>query len=632
MAELDFSNIKPEPQLDFSSIRPKTLMDYADDAGTGFVRGMKKRKAGTLQAADDVRRWLGGDMGQPYSPFREGINKDAENLIKESRNAPFAEGVGEGIYNLGEGALAPIKGANLTQKFLWNLGTGAGFGATMPAGSPEERIDNAILGGGTSSVGMPVASAVGKGGLKVARTIGHAASDTFAKKDAIRAGAEEIANELGKGGRVSLATGGGSSGGGNAGGGSGFGGDDLNPWDQIEGAKPTAAMVFQTPEILQLEKAARVRSGTPFLERDLLNQTALWNSLKNRVYGKQELPPEGHEGVRNYLNSLANTITTPLRDDAMAAARAAKPQANVPSIPASLGLLLEDSSIPLRAKASGLINDVKTRSDENAKKLGKWTLGLLDDLDEAGLKVDPWDVYNIKKGHSDRLSASNSQSADDMTNATKAGRVHATGLMDAADAGLDAASGGKWGIYNRTHSGFMRPIDEVAAMGKVLDAFENAQTLPNRSSVPLVTRAKLDTAVSNNTWDHRGGQGYVDLLSPESRGLLDQAQDFTQAIEHAKGGGATTAISGSQSTPNLMQAAKNGLKKIGEANNLGWAINLADALGTSQGQRALDEALLDPKKMKTIVDAYNNGTIGIEYSPIIQAFKRSLRNVPSLLD
>lgn len=617
MAELDFSDIKPQATLDFNDIRPRTLMDDAEDVGKGFMRGMKKRKVGTRQAADDVRRWLGGDMGQDYLPSRQAINQEALDLKLAGRNASFSEKLGEGLYDFAEGAALPVKGANLTQKFLWNLGTGAGLGATMPAASPQERIDNAIVGGGVSSVGLPVMSATGKVVLKTGRTARSAVSDAFAKKDAVRAAAEEINNELGKGGRISLATGGGSSGGGNAGGGSGFGGDDLNPWNQIEGAKPTAAMLFQTPEVLQLEKAARVRSGTPFLERDILNQTALWNSLKNRVYGNQPLPPGGYEGVRNFLNSFANEITTPMRDEAMAASRQS---------------LLSDPDVYVRSKAAGLLDDVKTRSNPNAKKIGRETLGILNDLDEAGLKVDPEDVYNIKKLYADRLSASNSQAVDDMTNATKAGRVFATDLMKAADTGLNVTSGGKWGEYNRTHSGFMRPIDEVAAMGKVLDAFENAPTLPNRPSTPMVTRAKLDTAVSNNTWDHRGGQGYVDLLSPESRGLLDQAQDFTQAIEHAKGGGATTAISGSQSAPNLVQAAKNGLRKIGEANNLGWAINLADALGTSQGQRALDEALLDPKKMKAIVDAYNNGTIGIEYSPIIQAFKRSLRNVPSLLD
>jgi hypothetical protein len=375
-------------------------------------------------------------------------------------------------------------------------------------------------------------------------------------------------------------------------------------------------MVFQTPEILQLEKNARVRSGTKFLERDIDNQTALWNSLKNRVYGNQDLPPGGYEGVRNYLNSLANTITTPLRDDAMETARKG---------------LLEDVPLWVESKAKGLLSDVKTRSNPNAKKIGKETLGILDDLDKEGLGVDPEDIYNIKKMYADRLSQTNPQAMDDMTNATKAGRVFAKDIMNAADTGLNSASVGKWDLYNQTHSGMMKPIDEMAAMGKVLDSFENTATLPNRPSIPMVSRAKLDTAVSNNTWKHQGDQGYLDLLSPESRGLLSEAQDFTQAIEHAKGGGATNAINGSQTAPHAMQALKNGLKKIGDASNVGWVISLADSLGTSQGQRALDEALLDPEKLKTIVDAYNHGAIGIEYSPVIQAMKRSLRSVPSLL-
>ena len=220
---------------------------------------------------------------------------------------------------------------------------------------------------------------------------------------------------------------------------------------------------------------------------------------------------------------------------------------------------------------------------------------------------------------------------DDMTNATKAGRVHAKSIMDAVDDGINTPAMGKWREYNQTHSNLMRPIDEFSAMGKVLDSFENAPTLPNMPSTPLVTRAKLDTAVDNNTWRH-GSDGFQDLLSPESRGLLSEAQDATQAIEHAKGGNATTAISGSQTTPLAMQAMKNGLKKVGTNMNLGWAIDLADALGTSQGQRALDEALLDPSKLQAIVEAYNKGLIGIEHAPMIQAIKRSLRNVPSLLD
>lgn len=611
MAELDFSDIQPGQPLSFDDIRPKSLMDYGQDVGKGFMRGAKKRKIGTQQAVDDIRRWIGGDMGEEQSPYRQGLDQDVVNLRKESKNAPTAEKGGEVLYDLTEGAAIPIKGANMAQKFLWNAGTGGLLGMTMPTTSPDERIDNALVGTGTSAIGMPATAMAAKGGLKVARTVGHAVNDRFAKHDATRAAAEEISKELGKGGRIDI--GGGDFGGGMGGGSEGSG---FNRWGQIEGANPTAAMVFQTPEILQLEKNARVRSGSKFLERDIDNQTALWNSLKNRVYGDQPLPPGGYEGVRNYLNSLANTITTPLREDAMDTARRG---------------LLEDVPLWVKDRAEGLLSDVKTRSNPNAKKIGKETLGILNDLDKEGLGVDPEDIYNIKKLYADRLSQTNPQAMDDMTNATKAGRVFAKDIMNAADTGLNSASVGKWNEYNQTHSDLMKPVDEMAAMGKVLDSFENAPTLPNRPSVPVVTRAKLDSAVSNNTWNHRGDQGYVDLLTPESRGLLNEAQDFSQALEHARGGNATNAITGSQTAPHAMQALKNGLKKIGEANNVGWVINLADSLGTSQGQRALDEALMDPAKLKTIVDAYNHGAIGIEYSPIIQAMKRSLRNVPSLL-
>jgi hypothetical protein len=610
MAELDFSDIQPGQPLSFDDIKPKSLMDYGQDVGKGFMRGAKKRKIGTQQAADDIRRWLGGDMGEEMSPYRQGLDQEVADLRKASKNAPSAEKGGEILYDVAEGGLVPIKGANLAQKFLWNAGTGGLMGMTMPTTSPDERIDNAIVGLGTNAIGMPATAMAAKGGLKVARTVGHAVNDRFARHDATRAAAEEISKELGRGGKIDM---GGGDFGGTSGGSGGYGPDR---WGQIEGANPTAAMVFQTPEILQLEKNARVRSGTKFLERDIDNQTALWNSLKNRVYGDQDLPPGGYEGVRNYLNSLANTITTPLRDDAMDTARKG---------------LLEDVPLWVESKAKGLLSDVKTRSNPNAKKIGKETLGILDDLDKEGLGIDPEDIYNIKKMYADRLSQTNPQAMDDMTNATKAGRVFAKDIMNAADTGLNSASVGKWDLYNQTHSGMMKPIDEMAAMGKVLDSFENTATLPNRPSIPMVTRAKLDSAVSNNTWKHQGDQGYLDLLSPESRGLLSEAQDFTQAIEHAKGGGATNAISGSQTAPHAMQALKNGLKKIGDASNVGWVISLADSLGTSQGQRALDEALLDPEKLKTIVDAYNHGAIGIEYSPVIQAMKRSLRSVPSLL-
>lgn len=628
MAELDFSDIKPDVGLSFDDIKPKSLYDYGPEVGRGFMRGFDKRKVGSQQAADDIRRWLSGDMGENYTPSRQELEVEAQKLKNASKNATNAEKGGEVLYDIAETAPLPFKGSTLLQKGLWNLGTGSVLGATRPTTSEGERADNTIVGGLHNAIGVPVATTIGKVGIKAARTVGHAVSDRFAKSDAARAGAEEVLKEIGKGRNIDL------SGGGNFGGGAGGGSSNYGPgqWGQIEGANPTAAMLFQTPEILQLEKNARVRSGSKFLERDLANQEALWNSLKTRVYGAGDLPPGGYEGVRNYLNGMANNITTPMRDAAMAASRAGKPQANVPSIPQSLGNLLEDPSLWLRSKADGLLNNVKTRSDTNAKKLGSEALGLLNDLDQRGLKVDPEDVYNIKKTLSDRLTASENQAMDEMTQATKSGRVHATNLIDAADRGLNATSGGLWDVYNKTHSSLMKPIDEFAAMGKVLDSFENAPTLPNRPSVPLVTRAKLDTAISNNTWKPSVKEGYSDLLSPESRGLLNDAGDFAQAIEHAKGGNATNAISGSQTTPHAVQALKNGLRKIGEANNVGWAINLADALGTSQGQRALDEALLDPEKLKAIVDAYNHGAIGIEYSPVIQAMKRSLRNIPSLLD
>ena len=350
MAELDFSDIQPDTRLTFDDIKPKSLTDYGMEMGPGFMRGLKKRKVGTQQAADDIRKWLSGGIGEEQTPYRQELDVEARKLKDESKNASMPEKIGEGVYDVTEGVALPMKGTSLLSKGLWNLGTGSVLGATMPTTSEGERADNMIVGGLNSAVGVPVASVVGKMGIKTARTVGHAVSDRFAKADAARAAAEEISKELGKGGTINMSGGGNFGGGAGGGGASGVGGP--NRWGQIEGAQPTAGMIYQTPEILQLEKNARVRSGSKFLERDLLNQEAVWNSLKNRVYGNQPLPPGGYEGVRNYLNGLANTITTPLRDEAMVASRSN---------------LLEDPSELLKARAEGLLSDVKTRSNVDAK-------------------------------------------------------------------------------------------------------------------------------------------------------------------------------------------------------------------------------------------------------------------------
>jgi hypothetical protein len=253
---------------------------------------------------------------------------------------------------------------------------------------------------------------------------------------------------------------------------------------------------------------------------------------------------------------------------------------------------------PLIKEVERLGSEAGVRGTKGADQLSKMANKRLgyDDL-------QPEDLYSLRKEIDDSLSASGIN-LDDATNAIKSGRREAVQVKKAIDQGLNETSDGAWDKYLQAYRQGKAPIREGQAFDDIIGSTKNNYRLPIEGSESRnITRAGLRRAAEKYTYDKRGRQGLVDILSPGNRADLGDSIRVLEDMERARTG--ALAINGSRTSSDAANLTQQGIGYLlgpkGKA-----AIDYITSMGASRGLRELDDALLNPDsgKLQTLLDLY----------------------------
>lgn len=521
------------------------------DIMTGVRRGLEKQYRGAQQIGSDVSRAISGGAGTPYSPYRQNVESEVQRLKAESENAGIAEKFGENVaLPAVEFAAIPMPSATgvkgVLQRVPVNTMIGGGYGAVQPVASPEERGRNVTLGamlGGAAPEAMAAAGVAG-GTLR-----GVLSPKYGAVREMGRALGERVSNLPTSTGIPKGAK-----------------------WKDIEGVKPTAGMVTESPEVLILERNARNRDAEgAFYGRDVANTQAVYDALqKGRMTQEQ---------VGKAMDEL-NISTGNLRQAAFDQARG-----NIPEMTGALDYEINS----IRSKPGD-------RSDDAAQILANKAEKIIKRKDVA-----PEDLYQFRKQLDDAMRGKAGN--DDVSNAVKSSMRTAQRLKKAIDDGLEFATGdtGAWKKYLQEYASGRKPIEEGKSLGKLLSHFEeNKGTYPG--GTPKITAHALRSKSNELTFKSMGLDKTVDKLSPEMRSKVQDAINVLNSVENAQKG--AVSVAGSPTASYLSSLMQSGLAK--GTGHLSTVINAVDALGRSIGARELDRALLDPEKFQRLVDMSNS--------------------------
>jgi hypothetical protein len=342
--------------------------------------------------------------------------------------------------------------------------------------------------------------------------------------------------------------------------------------------KPTAGMLTEDPAILRLEMNARNRAPMGFYQRDIANNTGIFNQLKDNALNDKSA---------NQLQDALNAKTGPMRDAAFSAA-----EAN-PIFKDIFQKYIEDKAQEPGIRASASM-PVINRS--------KAALILEKQPDESIISnAMPQDLYTLRKELGDKLKL-NTISPDELTNSAKSNRHLTSDIMSNVDDALNQSSGGLFDEYLKTHSEGMKPIEQGRAFKNIIDKFELKPRLLG-TETPEITPYALRKAIDDNTWFNAGKKGYTSTVDDTARRKLDHSVDAMNALERAKKG--IVSVTGSPTATYTASLMRAGLGQATGSAIPSYLINLAKALGESKGQRVLDDALLNPEKLQSVLDKYH---------------------------
>ena len=343
----------------------------------------------------------------------------------------------------------------------------------------------------------------------------------------------------------------------------------------VQGIKPTAGMLTDSPGLLKLEMNARIRNPGGFFQRDNENTAQVYNSIK---YGAMP------DSLANNLMAALNQKTGPMREDAF------KEAAQNPTYRKEFGNYIN---------AKGNEPGVRTTAAMPLVNRGK--SALINEVDPLtgvpSSKAMPQDIYAMRKELADKLRL-NTLSPDELTNAAKSNRQVTHEIMSKADESLNNASGGKFGDYMAAYQEGIKPVTEGRALQNIIEKFDTKKKIFG-TNVPEITPHALRTSVDKETYYNAGNKGFLSNVGDQTRYKLDDAIATMNAMEHAKKG--VVAVNGSPTASFGASLAEDAMRKAPG----GKLALLAHALGVSRGQRALDDALLNPEKLQPILDIYH---------------------------
>lgn len=552
----------------------------------GMMLGLKKQMVGGEQIGSSLARMLSGEIGQPYSPYRQQVEQEAQRLMAESSKAPPMTKAGEyGLMAL-ESAALPVGASSTAGRIGLNALLGAAQAGLQPYGSEFERGQAALYG---AAAGGILPEVIGP----AMKMTGMAAAPIRGIINPRYGATREISREMGERGlptEVGRLYGSQPP----------FGGEGPTkpPFGSVPGIQPTSGMVTTDPRILELEQNARLRNAPAFMQRDIQNKLAIIEGLRGRELSRTE-----DVKAMEALNRESGV----LREAAMMAAR------NQPQ---------EVMTSPLREAIANIVLTPGTRGHTSAEMLAGKTertaLGIGEPWEGA---PDPADLYTARKQLADALAGLTGPN-EEITHAAKSARKSAMELRDAIDAGMEAASAGQWSKYLSLYKDKIKPIEEGRAFRSFLEESEKRPTIPGMD-VHDITPAQMRRFAEEGTYKEMG-KSLVDILSPQNRAFVSDAASALSAMENAQKGARATV--GSPTAGYLAGLAKSGL--VAGGGPLGATINFLDALGRSRGAHALDEALLDPVKMQSLLDMYHAGKAP---SGLGRMLERTSRTVPTYL-
>lgn len=562
-----------EPMQDWTfDEAPQSVSKSFGSMPEGVRLHLKRQAVGAQQIGSDIGRFLSGEIGQEYSPYRQELERRRIGLEKETREAPLGTKYGD----IAAGALEfgaipmPMKGGALS-RMLWNATTGAGFGALEPQESGYKRGiaagEGAMLGAFVPEILSRIPS-VGAG-IRGIVSPNYAGARYVSREFPGMNLPEEVGglwSNVPKEGEMGPVT---------------------EPFFH-SGAKPTVGYVTSNPELRQLETLQRLKPGSKlqFSARDLENQLAVQRGVQERAITQAE---------EAAAMAKLNAKTGPMRKQAFENIRTLGTQ--------------EEMTQPLREEIERITTSEGTRANPNALKIAanveKYGLGAGHPKFPEGYPggPSPEDIYQARKNINDSLKKTGvNLSKQDV--ATQSARVEAMAMKEAIDQGLNFASAGSWQKYLDEYIKGIAPITEGKAFRSILDLARNVKKLPGEDIRPI-TPYMMRKGASDLTTQQMGKET-IDLLSPENRRFVNEAADALDAMENAQIGvrgtaGSPTAEFGSLIANEVVNRAAAGTPG-GK-----FALDLVSMLGQSRGSRILNEALLDPNKMQGLLKMYHQG-------------------------
>lgn len=212
--------------------------------------------------------------------------------------------------------------------------------------------------------------------------------------------------------------------------------------------------------------------------------------------------------------------------------------------------------------------------------------------------AEPEDIYAFRKTLSDKLKLK-TITPDELDNAIKASRKLSYDMKKQLDDSLNESSGGAWSRYLKKHSEGMKPIEQGRAFQNILDRFETNKKIFG-TDVPQMTPHALRKAVDSETFMNQGTKGWVSRVDEAGRAKLDDAIKVMNAIEQAKGG--AVAVNGSPTASFLNSGAEQAMNAATGSRIPSQIMALINSVSKTRGQNVLDDALLNPEKLQSILD------------------------------
>lgn len=560
--------------------RPEPAMEYSlGSIPAGIRLHLERQATGGQQIGSDIARWLSGEAGKPYSPYRESVEKQRMKLEQETAKAPPLTKIGDVVTGVAEfGAIPmPFKGGSLA-RMGWNAVTGGALGALEPQESAPARGTAAITGG---VVGMAFPEIAGRvvvpGIMGGARGVRGMVSPNYAAKRYMESEFPGMALPEEVGGAWSNVPPEGVMG-------------PVPPPGYHAGVDYTVGMATDSPVLRQMEYMQRLKPGAKmqFAQRDLENMLNVQRGVQAR-----SLSPEQEAAAKSELNAL----TGPLRE-----------QAYLDIYQSGLQNKMVE---PLQAELTRIRTEPGYRAFPEAQSLANQTeksafgIGNPNFPDGYPGAPDPVDLYQTRKNINKSLQKTGiNLSPEDVS--TQAARVEAMAIKSAIDEGMNFASKGSWQKYLNEYMQGIAPITEGRAFRSILDLARNARRAPGENaSIPIITPATMRKGASDITRQQMG-RTTEDLLTPANRRFVDDAATALSAMENAQIGVRGTV--GSQTAEAGALLANELVDKLASSTPGGkFALNLISILGQSRGSKILNEALLDPAKMQGLLKLYHQG-------------------------